>query len=101
MIAISSPAPGRISQQGNHAARLDGACIGNEALGGDPPSFLSPHILAPLPVLRTRTAKCEGHFKEWREQKGGGGGGQPPSQPSKPPDYGTSLLKPEIYCPLP
>lgn len=34
MIAISSPAPGRISQQGNHAARLDGACIGNEAPGG-------------------------------------------------------------------
>lgn len=41
MIAISSPAPGRISQQGNHAARLDGACIGNEALGGVP-SLLEP-----------------------------------------------------------
>lgn len=42
MIAISSPAPGRISQQGNHAARLDGACIGNEAPGGVSSLLLEP-----------------------------------------------------------
>lgn len=42
MIAISSPVPGRISQQGNHAAGLDGACIGNEALGGASSLLLEP-----------------------------------------------------------
>lgn len=39
---------------------------------GSPPSFLSPHIPALLPASRTRTAKCEGHFKEWWEYKEGG-----------------------------
>lgn len=48
MIAISSPAPGRISQQGNHAARLDGACIGNEAPGG----------VSSLPPESPRSQRC-------------------------------------------
>lgn len=77
MIAISSPAPGRISQQGNHAARLDGACIGNEALGGVS-SLPSP------PYPRATASIEDKDDKVWRPLQGvmgvEGRGGGPATQ---------------------
>lgn len=86
MIAISSPAPGRISQQGNHAARLDGACIGNEAPGGDPSL---PPSRAPVSQRHRQyrgqarqSVKATSRSDGSRGQEGGG-----PSHPASLPDH--------------
>lgn len=67
MIAISSPAPGRISQQGNHAARLDGACIGNEAPGGVSSLLLEP----PYPGISASIEDKDGKSVKATSRSGG------------------------------
>lgn len=78
MIAISSPAPGRISQQGNHAARLDSACIGNEAPGG-----VSPPPESPIPQRRCQDRGQGRQSVKATSRSDGSGrkGGRGPSRP--------------------